>query len=261
MDSSRVANEFKDLCVEFEDLLVKEKEYAHNIQCPSMDTEPQPSIKPYKTPLHWVKKLIKAGIIVRLPTNEQALLISPNGFVIKDEKEEKLRLIYDLCQVNKGVKSDCSIFPTPNEVMQSLRLASKYLIKVDLLQEYHQIYISTSSRNLFCFTLEDTLYLYIRASMRYTESSYYFSHIIQKILEDIFEIWVQIDNLLTEAETMEEAINIFRKVLLICREKNTKLATHKQEFGKEVDFTGTQIGGPEGYHPTKAKINGILELP
>ena len=60
---------------------------------------------------------------------------------------------------------------------------------------------------------------------------------------------------------MEEAIPIFRKVLLRCREKSIKLARHKLEFRKEVDFTGIHIGGPEGYRPTTAKINGILEIP
>ena len=62
------------------------------------------------------------------------------------------------------------------------------------------------------------------------------------------------------AETMEEAKKIFKKVLLRCREKQIKLARHKLEFGLEVDFAGTHIGGPEGYHPT-AKINGIINLP
>ena len=88
--------------------------------------------KPRKTPLHWAenvkkefKKLMKASII------ENA------GFVAKDEKEEKLRLICNIRNLNKGVKSDCSIFPNPNKVMQSLSSASKYFIKSDMLQGYH----------------------------------------------------------------------------------------------------------------------------
>ena len=35
-----------------------------------------------------VQKLIKQGIIERIPANECALWISPAGFVAKDEKEE-----------------------------------------------------------------------------------------------------------------------------------------------------------------------------
>ena len=60
---------------------------------------------------------------------------------------------------------------------------------------------------------------------------------------------------------MEEAIAIFKKVLLRCREKHIKLARYKLEFGREVDFAGNHIGGPEGYCPTTAKIKEIINLP
>ena len=76
--------------------------------------------RPRRFPLHWgfpfhwaekvkkeVTKLIKAGIIEWIPANEQAQWISPAGFVAKPKKEEKLRLIYNFRQLNKGVKSDC----------------------------------------------------------------------------------------------------------------------------------------------------------
>merc|ERR1711867_31443 len=179
-------------------MLIKELEQALNITCPAMDVKIQAGEKPFfarkprKTPLHWgekvkkeVKKLIKSGVIERIPANEAAQWISPAGFVAKDEKEEKLRLICDLRQLNKACKSDCSIFPTPNEVMQSLSSASKYYKKNNLLQGYHQISLSEKSHNLFCFALEDGLYHYTRAPMGYTSSSHYFNWIIQKIMEDI----------------------------------------------------------------------------
>ena len=111
-------------------------EYAQNITFLPLDVKPQAGVipfftrKPCKTPLHWadkvkneVRKLIIAGIIGRISANKQARWISPAGFVAKDEKDEKLRLICDLRQLNKGKKLDCSIFPTPNEVMQSLSSA------------------------------------------------------------------------------------------------------------------------------------------
>ena len=77
-----------------------------------------------------VQKLIKQGVIEHIPANEAAQWISPAGFVTKDEKEEKLRLVCDLRNLNKVVKSDCYIFPIPNEVMQSLKSSSKYFIKI-----------------------------------------------------------------------------------------------------------------------------------
>ena len=164
----------------------------------------------------------------------------------------------DLRQPKKSVKSDCLVFPTPNKVMQSLKSASKFFIKANLLQGYYLIPISMKSRNLFCFPWEDSLYLYTRAPMGYSGSSHYFNRIIQKIFEDIPDTHIKIDNLLTEAETMEEAIATFRKILVCCKEKHIKLARHKLEFGREVDFAGTHIGGPKGFCPTTTKIEGII---
>ena len=97
--------------------------------------------------------------------------------------------------------------------------------------------------------------------MGYTGSSHYFNKVIQKLMEDIPGVHIEIDDLLCEVEKMEDVLQILRKVLTRCREKNIKLARHKLEFGKEIDFAGTHLGGPEGYRPTTAKINGIINLP
>ena len=48
----------------------------------------------------------QGGVIKLIPANESPAWISPAGFVAKDEKEEKLRLVCDLRQLNKGVKPD-----------------------------------------------------------------------------------------------------------------------------------------------------------
>ena len=158
-----------------------------------------------------VQKLIKQGVIEHIPANEAAQWISPAGFVAKDEKEEKLCLVCDLRNLNKSVKSDCSIFPMPNKVMQSLKSSSKFFIKNDLLQGYHQIPISMKSRNFFCFALEDGLYRYTRAPMGYSGSSHYFNRIVQKIFKDIQDTHIEVDDILTEADSMEEVIARIRK--------------------------------------------------
>ena len=97
--------------------------------------------------------------------------------------------------------------------------------------------------------------------MGYTGSSHYFNRIIKKIMEDITGVHVEINDLLCEGTMMEEVLSTLRKVLTRCREKNIKLARHKLEFGKEINFAGTHIGGPDGYRPTMAKINRIIDLP
>ena len=98
--------ELKDLCMEFQDVLVEELESAQQVTCPPMDVELQGGAKlffarrPIKNPLHWkekvkkeVQKLIKQGVIECIPANEAAQWISPAGFIAKDDKEEN----YVLC--------------------------------------------------------------------------------------------------------------------------------------------------------------------
>ena len=66
-------------------MLGEELTQAQNIQCPPMDVELMTGAKPFfarkprKTPLHWgekvkteVKKLLKFGVIERIPANEAA---------------------------------------------------------------------------------------------------------------------------------------------------------------------------------------------
>ena len=97
--------------------------------------------------------------------------------------------------------------------------------------------------------------------MGFTGSSHYFNKVIQKLMEDIPGVLIEIDDLLCKTVTMEEVLQILRKVLTRYREKNIKLARHKLDFGKDIDFAGTHLGGPEGYRPTTAKINGIIDSP
>ena len=96
--------------------------------------------------------------------------------------------------------------------------------------------------------------------MAYSGSSHYFNRIVQKIFEDIQDTRIKVDAILTEADSMEEVIATFKKILVCCHEKGIKLARHKLEFGREVDFAGTHIGGPEGFRPTTVKIEGIINM-
>ena len=88
--------------------------------------------------------------------------------------------------------------------MQSLDAGSKYFIKADLLQGYHQLELVTESKNLFCFALESGIYRYICCPMGYK--------VVQKHLEDIQKVHVEVDDLLSEGQNPEEAIETLQDV-------------------------------------------------
>ena len=96
--------------------------------------------------------------------------------------------------------------------------------------------------------------------MGYKGSSHYFNRIIQKIFEDITLTNIKVDDILSEGDTIEECLDTLRQLLLRCRKWGIKLARHKLEFGQEVNFTGTHIGGKDGFRPTTAKIEGIINM-
>ena len=52
--------------------------------------------------------------------------------------------------------------------------------------------------------------------MGYTGSSHYFNKVIQKLMEGIGGIHIEVDDLLIEAEQMDEALDTLRKVLTRC---------------------------------------------
>ena len=217
----------REVCREFEDVLVEDLESNQTIQCPEMDVTLKEGVKPFfarkprKAPLHWsqkikqeVKKLVRAGVIEKIPPNETARWISPAGWVSKDCREEKIRLICDLRMLNKSMPVDGSIFPTPSEIMQNLNADSKFFIKSDMLQGYHQIPLAKEARNLFCFALDSGLYRYLRTPMGYSRSSHYFNKVVQKCLEDIEKVHVEIDDVLVEGVDSDEAAKTFKQILL-----------------------------------------------
>ena len=80
-------------------------------------------------------------------------------------------------------------------------------------------------------------------------------------MEGISGVHIEVDDLLIEAKEMMEALDILRQVLTRARLKNIKLARHKIEFGTQIEFAGVHLGGPDGYRPTTAKIEGIINTP
>merc|ERR1712030_95035 len=120
-----------------------------------------------------------------------------------------------------------------------------------MLQGYHQLSLAKESKKLFCFALDSGLYRYLRTPMGYSRLSHYFNRIVQKSLEDIEKVHIEIDDLLVEGIDSDEATETIRRVLQRCRDKNIKLARYKLQAGEQLDFAGVQLGGSDGFRPTQ----------
>ena len=163
MATKTFSAKMKDLIKEYKDVLVENLEKSETIDCQPLEvklkanTEPFFARKAKKDSLHMtdmvekeLAKLIKAGIIERVPTGETLKWISPARFVEKGNSG-KLRLVCDLRKLNNSVEPDASIISTPGEIFQSLKPDSKYFIRMDCIQGYHQIKIGDKSKNYFGF--------------------------------------------------------------------------------------------------------------
>ena len=122
----------KQLVTEFEDVLVENLDKTEAIDCLPLEVKLKPNVtasfarKARKDPLHLadkvdkeIAKLIKAGIIERIPPGESPKWISPARFV--EKKSGKLRLVCDLRRLNDSVEPDASVISTPGEIFQSIQ--------------------------------------------------------------------------------------------------------------------------------------------
>ena len=97
--------------------------------------------------------------------------------------------------------------------------------------------------------------------MGFATSSHYFNKVVQKHLEEVPDTKVEVDNIITEGDGDNNAINSFRHILIHCREKKIYLARYKLDTGEEVDFAGTHIGGPLGQHRPRLMPSSTWNLP
>ena len=113
--SSSFLTKMKNLITEYEDVLVDNLEKSETIECQPLEVKLKPNTEPFfarkarKDPLHMtdlvdkeLAKLIKAGIIERVPPGETLKWISPARFVEKGDSG-KLRLVCDLWKLNSSV--------------------------------------------------------------------------------------------------------------------------------------------------------------
>ena len=73
--------------------------------------------------------------------------------------------------------------------------------------------------------------------MGYAPSGHHFNRVIQKAMEGIERVHIEVDDLLIEGRTEKEAIQTFHEVLQRCRDYKIKLARFKLQVGEEVTLS------------------------
>lgn len=152
----------------------------------------------------------------------------------------ELRLCVDYRKVNSVTKTEK--FPMPNltDSIYSAR-GAKVFTKLDLVKGYYQIPLDEESREFTAFSTPHNHYQFKTLSFGMKNSGIYFQRTMQEVLSEFCfsNVVVYIDDVLIMTETIDENIELTRKVLNTLRINGFKVNINKCEFAKyEIDFLG-----------------------
>merc|ERR1712105_274002 len=240
-------SEIRDVCREFEDVILDELTPTDKIKAPPMGITLEPGYKPSfikkrkQIPIHWwaavnkeKEKLIREGIIKKF-TDTPAFISAAKWVPKKDP--DKFRLCVDLRKLNEASVKMSSVFPTSMEVWQNLKPESEYFYCLDAHSGYYQAEIEQSSRKYFTFLLDDGLYTFNRLPMGYTNSGHQFVQLVHQIFWDV-DVQIEVDDFMVESPDVKTMAEKLRKLFQRARDRGVIFARRNLQ---EVNFAGLTI--------------------
>ena len=218
-----------------------------------------------KVPLHYeeeakafIDKMLSDGVIKR--QEQPSKWVSPAFFVPKPNG--KLRLVVDFkaSGLNNAIKRRVHPFPSASDIMKSIRPDSKWFLKCDAVQGYHQVPLDEESQALTTFILPFGVFYFTRAPMGLAGSGDEFCSRTDEIFVDL-DISKIVDDILIQGRTQEEVFQKFENLLQRCRKFGITLSRSKLLMAKEnLKFSGFVIG-QSGISPDADKVESLRKFP
>ena len=271
-DEIDLVSEIEKLKTEFADVFdcSKVTPIAGDPVSVSMDRV-NPNYKPLRIstarriPLHFQKEADKAlslflesGVLEKVPDDEITEWCSPGFFVPKPNG--KVRLVVDYRSINKFIERPVHPFPSPRDVLKSLKSDSNWFLKFDAAHGYYQVPLDKEGIALTTFLLPSGRYRFTRLPMGMANSSDGFCARTDAIFGPIPGFYKIVDDGLLQANTKQELLQNFRTVLERCKANNLNLSIDKLKFGQEISFAGYVIG-KDGVKPELKKVEAISNFP
>ena len=278
-DRDEIKSDQIDLTSEIEKLTT---EFADVFDCSKVTTisgapvsvtlnRAHPNYKPLKVatarrvPLHFqteadkaIDLFIKSGVLEKVPDDEITEWCSPGFFVPKSNG--KVRLVVDYRQINKFIERPVHPFPSPRDIVKSIKSTSKWFLKFDAAHGYYQVPLDREGCKLTTFLLPSGRYRFTRLPMGMANSSDGFCARTDAIVGPVPNCSKIVDDGLLQAETKSEILRNFRTTLECCRKHNLNLSLDKLKFGQEISFAGYIIG-KDGVKPDPGKVHAISNFP
>lgn len=188
-----------------------------------------------------LQRLVREDIIERCNSK-----FSSPAFVI-EKKNKDIRLVIDYRQVNKYVIDEIFYIPDIHENLLLLS-GNKYYSKIDLKNGFNQIEITPESRLITGFHILWRHFQYKRIPFGLKSGPKLFQKIISKILEDIKNVFVYIDDIIIYGSQKEEHDKYLMEVLKRLYKYNVRINFEKSCFlQEEIEVLGCVVN-----------VNGIM---
>ena len=228
------------------------------------DYKPLRTYTARKTPLHFednadelLKYLIDTGVIKRADPNRTYEWVSPAFFVPK--RNGKARLVIDFSRLSKFCERTPHPFPSPRDVIRSIKPESRWFLVADLRNGYFQLQMSEEATKFTAFLLPQGLFIMCRGPQGLSPTSDNFVAATDYILEGLDLVKI-IDDCLIQGETPEQCLEVFEELCKRCQKFGVTLTRDKLRLAQEVTFAGWVIS-KDGIRSDPYKLAAIAEFP
>ena len=171
----------------------------------------------------------------------------------------RIRLVYDLRKLNSVTKKQLHPIPSIKNLLQKLR-NKKHWALVDLKDSYQSIELAKETRHLASIVTSDGQYTPTRMGYGFSNAPSFFSRVIARTISGIGNCFNYLDDIVLVADTPEELVETFDKVLEKLDTSGFRISLGKiAMFKRNLRILGV-LCTPEGIFPDPGKVSAIKQL-
>jgi len=202
-----------------------------------------------------IRRMLDMGVIVSVDKETDwcaplVPVLKPNGSV---------RLCVDYKKLNKAIKRQRFILPTPDGIYHKLK-GSKIYSTLDAVSGYWQMPLDEETSELTTFITESGRYKFTRLPFGISLASEIYQREMEKFLKDLKGVEIYQDDVVVHGATMEEHDQRLELAMKRIEESGIKLNSGKCKFRQSsIVFLG-HIVDESGVRPHPDKIKAINDM-
>lgn len=173
-------------------------------------------------------------------------------------KNGSIRLCVDLREANKAIIVDRFPLPHSDDLVHQLAGATHFS-KINLASAYHQVELTTESRDLMTFIIHDGLFRFRRVCFGLASPPAAFQKMMTSILRGCRGVLCYIDDIVygkTAAEHNANVHDVLQRISVAGLRLNDKCLFNVQE----LTFLG-HVVSHNGLSPLKSKVEAVVHAP